>query len=252
MNSMVISLIVFGCVFGGAIVGMILRAVLPEPHLSPESKDVVKLGMGLVATMCALVLGLLVSSAKTYHDTQSDELTEMSSKVVMLDRLLAHYGPETKEVRGILRSAVVDVLAKLQSTHPAEIAQSAAPTGAAEVLLDKIQELTPKDERQRALQVQAVSLMIDMGRMRWLQYVQRVNSISMPLLVILVFWLTAIFMSFGVYAPANGTVITSLLVAALSVSGAALLILELYTPYQGIIQISSAPLSEALAQLGKW
>ena len=252
MNSIGISAIVFGCVFGGAIVGKILRAILPEHHLSDESKDVVKLGMGLVATMCALVLGLLVSSAKTYHDTQSDELTDMSAKVVMLDRLLAHYGPETNEARGMLRSAVSDALSRLRGTDSSKSQQSAAPTGVAEVLLDKIQELSPKDERQRALQTQAASLMIDIGRMRWLQYVQRANSVSVPLLVMLVFWLTAIFMSFGVFAPTNGTVLTSLLVAALSVSGAALLILELYTPYSGIIQISSTPLSEALAQLGKW
>jgi hypothetical protein len=247
-----ISAIVFGCMFGGAIAGMFLRAALPEPHQSEESKGVVKLGMGLVATMCALVLGLLVSSAKTYHDTQSDELTEMSAKVVMLDRLLAHYGPETKEIRGILRSAVVELLTRLQSTDTTKMAQLAAPTGAAEILLDKIQELTPRDDKQRILQAQAIGLMIDMGRTRWLQYVQSANSISMPLLVILIFWLTTIFMSFGVYAPANTTVVASLLVAALSVSGATLLILELYSPYQGLIQISSAPLSEALAQLGKY
>ena len=95
MSSIGISAIVFACVFGGAMFGVFLRAVLPEHHWNPESKDVVKLGMGLVATMCALILGLLVSSAKSYFDTQSSELTEMSSKIVMLDRLLAHYGPET-------------------------------------------------------------------------------------------------------------------------------------------------------------
>jgi hypothetical protein len=170
----------------------------------------------------------------------------------MLDRLLAHYGPETKEIRGILRSAVVELLTRLQSTDTTKMAQLAAPTGAAEILLDKIQELTPRDDKQRILQAQAIGLMIDMGRTRWLQYVQSANSISMPLLVILIFWLTTIFMSFGVYAPANTTVVASLLVAALSVSGATLLILELYSPYQGLIQISSAPLSEALAQLGKY
>jgi predicted glycosyl hydrolase (DUF1957 family) len=130
---------------------------LPEPHLSAESKDVVKLGMGLVATMCALLLGLLVSSAMTHYATQSDELTEMSSKAVMLDRLLAHYGPETNEVRGALRSVVVEVLNRLRSSDKSGISELAAPTGATEVLLDKIRELTPKDDRQRALQAHAVT-----------------------------------------------------------------------------------------------
>lgn len=251
MSSMGISAIVFACVFGGAMFGVFLRAVLPEHHRNPESKDVVKLGMGLVATMCALILGLLVSSAKSYYDTQSSELTEMSSKIVMLDRLLAHYGPETKEIRGMLRTWASDSLDRMWSKQSASSPQSEAPPTEREVLIEKIQELSPKDDKQRALQTQALSLTMDLARMRWLQYMQGANSISMPLLVILVFWLTTIFMSFGLYAPANGTVLTSLFVAALSVSGAILLILEMYAPYKGLIQVSSAPLRYALMQMGK-
>ena len=96
MNYIAIRLIVFACVFGGALFGMFLRGVLPERHLSADSKDTVRLGMGLIGTMTALVLGLLVASAKSYYDTQSSELTEMSAKIVLLDRVLAHYGPVTK------------------------------------------------------------------------------------------------------------------------------------------------------------
>ena len=110
MGSMTISWIVFACVFGGALTGMLLRTVLPAHHLSPESRDVVKLGMGLIATMAALILGLLVSSTKGSYDTQGSELMEASAKVVLLDRLLAHYGQETKEARGLLRSNIVQFL----------------------------------------------------------------------------------------------------------------------------------------------
>jgi hypothetical protein len=251
VSSIGIGAIVFACVFGGAMFGMFIRTVLPEHHLSTESKDVVKLGIGLVATMCALVLGLLVSSAKSYYDTQNNELTEMSSGLLLLDRVLAHYGPEAKEIRGMLRSAVSDLLDHMWSKHSTSTPQSQAPSGEPEVLLDKIQDLSPKDDKLRTLQAQAVGLMLDLKRMRWLQYVQGTSSISNPLLVILVFWLTVIFISFGLYAPANATVVTSLFVAALSVSVAVLLILALYTPYRGLIRISSAPLVEALAHMGK-
>jgi hypothetical protein len=110
MNPIAIRLIVFACVFGGALFGMFLRGVLPEEHLSADSKDTVRIGMGLIATLTALVLGLLVASAKSYYDTQSSELTEMSAEVVLLDRVLAHYGPETKEDRDLLREAIVRVL----------------------------------------------------------------------------------------------------------------------------------------------
>ena len=161
MSAIGISAIVFACVFGGAMFGTFLRAVLPEHHRNPESKDVVKLGMGLVATMCALILGLLVSSAKSYYDTQSSELTEMSSKIVMLDRLLAHYGPETKEIRGMVRTSASDFLDRMWSKQSASSPQSKAPVTEREVLLDKIQELSPKDDKQRALQTQVASLTMD-------------------------------------------------------------------------------------------
>ena len=115
MSSTIISLIVFACVFGGALLGIFLHAVLPQNHLTNESKDIVKLGMGLVGTMAALVLGLLVASAKGSYDTQSAELTQMSANIALLDRVLAHYGPETKEARALLRGAVVVLLDQLWS-----------------------------------------------------------------------------------------------------------------------------------------
>ena len=110
MSSVTISFIVFACVFGGALLGILLRAVLPQSHLSAESKDIVKLGMGLVGTMAALVLGLLVASAKGEYDAQIGELTQGSSNILLLDRLLAQYGPETKEPRALLRGAIVRFL----------------------------------------------------------------------------------------------------------------------------------------------
>jgi hypothetical protein len=105
------------CIFAGAILGMILRANLPERHLSAESMDLVKLGMGLVGTMTALVLGLLIGSAKSSFDTQRNGLAQMSGNIILLDRTLAHYGPETKEIREMLRVSVADML---QRTWPAE------------------------------------------------------------------------------------------------------------------------------------
>ena len=251
MNSIVVSSIVFACVFGGALFGMLLRVALPQHHLSADSKDVVKLGMGLVATMSALVLGLLVASAKSSYDVQSGALTDMSSKVVLLDRVLAHYGPETKDVRNLLRGTIADVLNRTWPTGRASSSQLEAPSGSGEILIDKIQDLSPQDDRHRALQAQAVSIVMGLGQTRWLQFAQNTTSISMPLLVMVVFWLATLFLGFGLFAPRNGTVVSSLFLTALSVSGAILLILEMYTPYGGLIQISSAPLRAALTQLGK-
>jgi hypothetical protein len=251
MGSIATSSVVFACVFGGAVFGMLLRPVLSEHHLSTESKDAVKLGMGLVATMAALVLGLLVASAKGAYDAQSTELTQMSANIIVLDRVLAHYGPETNEARDLLRSSAARVLDQMWSRDRTSRSQLEPGSAGAEPLFDKIQGLTPKDDAQRSLQAQALSITLSLAQTRWLMYEQGVTSISMPLLIVMVFWLTALFGSFGLFAPRNTIVVASLFISALSVSGAILLILEMYTPYSGLIRISSAPLRAALGHLGK-
>lgn len=251
MNSTAVSLIVFASVFGGAVCGILLRRALPQDHLSADSRQVVTMSMGLVGTMAALVLGLLVSSAKSFYDAQNAELTQMSAKIVLLDRLLAHYGSETKEVRAALRDAVANSIDRIwpqERTQPSELR---APSTSAEYLIVKIQALSPKDDRQRSLQAQALNRLIDLTQTRWLMYEQEASSVSKPILVILVFWITAIFISFGLFAPRNATVIAALCVAGLSVSGAIFLILEMYAPFSGVIEISSAPLRATLGQLGQ-
>src|SRR5271163_2511215 len=100
---MTVGCIIMACVFGGALTGMVLRLILPEHHLSTDSKDVVRLGIGLIATMSALVLALLVASAKSSYDAQKTEVTQISANIVLLDLALAHYGPETKDIRAQLR-----------------------------------------------------------------------------------------------------------------------------------------------------
>jgi hypothetical protein len=250
MSSITISLIVFACIFGGALLGIFLHRSLPQHHLASDSKDIVKLGMGLVGTMAALVLGLLVASAKGSYDAQSAELTQMAANIALLDRGLALYGPETKETRALLRGAVVRILDQMWSKDGASSAPTVAPSGG-EILYEKIQALSPKNDMQRSLQGQALSIAVDIGKTRWLMYAQQATSVSIPLLVVLVLWLTVIFISFGLFAPFNATVVASLFVSALSVSGAIFLILEMYGPYSGLIQISSAPLRAALAHLGQ-
>jgi hypothetical protein len=248
MSSLEISFITLAVVFGGALLGIALRAVLPQNELSGESREVVKLGVGLIATMAALVLGLLIASAKSSFDTQNAELTEMSSRVVLLDRILAHYGPEAKEARDVLRSSVAD---SLNSLKDASVSQQFGSSTNGEILFDKIQGLSPKDDAQRSIHAQALNIMLGLGQTRWLIAAQRGNSVSVPMLVVLVAWLTIIFISFGLFAPRNVTVVVSLLVSALSVSGAIFLILEMYSPYAGLIHVSGAPLRAALAHLGQ-
>ena len=251
MSSFAVSSITFACILGGVVLGRLLRRTLPQHHLSDESKDSIKVGMGLVGTMAALVLGLLVASAKGHFDAQSSELNHLSANIVVLDRVLAHYGPETKDARDMLHGAVVRILDRLWPNDGSGTSSVSPSSISSELLYDKILQLSPKNDMQRSLQGQALSIAMSLGETRWLMYEQGVTSVSWPLLAVLVFWLTVIFMSFGLFAPRNATAIANLLVSALAVSGAILMILEMYTPYQGVIQISSAPLRAALAHIGQ-
>jgi hypothetical protein len=246
-----ISLIVLACVFGGTLVGLFLPSRLPREHLSPGSTDVVKLGIGLIGTMSALVLGLMLSSANSLFNTEDAEFTAQSAKIVMLDKMLAHYGPETKEARDALRTVVVGMLERGRPPEAGSQHGRLEPPAGSDALYKTIMDLSPKDDEQRFAKSQALNIVIGLGQTRWLILEQQVNSISMPLLVVVVFWLVMIFMSFGLLAPHNATVVTTLFVCALSVSTAIFLILEMYSPFDGLIRISSAPLRSALSQLGQ-
>ena len=148
MSAAAISGIVFACVFGGALFGMFLRVSLPEHHLSTDSKDFVKLGMGLIATMAALALGLLIASAKNSYDIQRNELTQISASIIVLDRLMANYGPETKEARDLLRRSVVHTLDEMWPEQRSQAAQL-EPGVSSDALYDKIYRLSPQNEDQR-------------------------------------------------------------------------------------------------------
>jgi Protein of unknown function (DUF4239) len=250
MSATTTGLLVFACVFGGALLGMSLRRIWPDDHLSGDSRDVVKLGMGLIGTMAALVLSLLISSAKGSYDIRSTEVTQLAANVTLLDRLLAHYGPEAREARDLLRRSIAHVI---EQTWPQRGAEPSPPmpSARAEALYDTIQALAPQNDSQRWLHAQALTISIGIGRTRWLLVSEGARSIPRPFLAVLVCWLALIFGSFGLLARTNATVIVALFVCALSFSSAIFMILELDQPFEGLIQISSAPLREALARLGQ-
>jgi hypothetical protein len=199
--------------------------------------------------MTAVVLGLLVASAKGYYDNQSRELTEMSARIVLLDRILAHYGPETKDARDQLHGAVVGMLDKI--SEQSSKASNAEPSLASEVIFDEIQGLSPQNDAQRSLYARALNLAMEIGETRWLMFEQASISISRPMLLVVIFALTITFASFSLHTAPNPTVIVTLILCALAVASTLFLILEMYQPFQGLIRIPSDPLRSALAHLGQ-
>jgi len=251
LRPLALSLVAFGCICGGVVLGTRLHFRLTDEHRNSDTKEAVRLGMALVGTMVALVLGLLIGSSKSFYDTQNSEVTEAAASVVLLDRVLVHYGPEAREVRVLLRDSIA-VMVEGAGPRDGQKKSHFDPSAVSgERLFDKIQELSPQNDNQRLLQTQALGLAIKLGQTRWLMFEQKSSSVPMPLLAMLVFWLTLLFTSFGLFVRPNVMLVCSLLVSALAVSGAIFLILEMYQPYGGLIHVSDAPLLAALAQLGQ-
>ena len=252
-GSQTIFLISAGCIFGGAVFGLLLSRRLPEAHLRDNSRDTVKVVTGLIATLAALVLGLLISSAKNTFDAVDTAITNNGAKIILLDRALANYGPETKDIREHLRSTII---AGIEMFWPGEKAEGAGLAGferanAMEVLQAKIRELTPATDLQRQLRSEAEKLSGDMLEARWLLIAQAQRTLPLTFVVVLLFWLTMLHISFGLLAARNTTVITVLLISALSVSSAMFIILEMDHPLHGMLKGSSAPMRKALEHLGK-
>jgi hypothetical protein len=254
VSSIAVFFIALACVFGGALLGMALRVLLPEHHLSSDSRDTVKLGTGMIATLAALVLGLLIASAKGTFDTMTSELRQMSSKITLLDAAMAEYGPETREARDLVRTALGEALQRIwpEETNMVAVAQARQSGDAIKALQDKLRQLSPQNDAQRWLQSRALQLSTDIADARALlgQQIGQ-SSLPKPFLVMLIFWLTIIFASFGLFGPRNTTVVIVLFICALSAAASLLMIVELDQPYGGLIKISSVPLRNALAHMGQ-
>ena len=254
MRSLIVFFITFACIIGGVVLGMVIRAVLPDHHLSNDSKDVIKLGTGMIATLAALVLGLLIASAKGNFDTMNNGLVQAGSKIVLLDRIMAHYGPETKEIRDMLRQGVASTVDIIWANDSAgHVNEKVFHTRAGfETLQDKLRQLSPQDNAQRWLQSQALQVSGEIAAVRWFLTEQKGHSsLPVPLIVLLVFWLVLIFFIFGLLSPRNETAIVVLLVCALSVAASLYMLLELDNPFGGLITVSADPLRNALTYLGQ-
>jgi hypothetical protein len=252
MEPMTISLITFACVFGGILAGMLLRMLIPERHFSPEAQDVLKLVLGLILTMNALVLGLLISTAKTSYDTKRGLLAQIAADVILADRSLALYGSEADAARIALHELVAGLTEQIQSVHevPRETSSSELKVGAAD-FYQIVRKLSPRDDEQRALKAELLRISLEVAEIRASALTQAATSIPAPFLIVLIFWLAVLFIGFGLFAPANLTVLAALSVYALSVAAAIFMVVAMDEAFVGVMRISSEPLRNALAVIGK-
>ncbi|KAA0994778.1 DUF4239 domain-containing protein [Pseudomonas sp. ANT_J12] len=253
MNHLLIALIVFTCLFGSALVGSYVRQRLPSHHLSDDSVAVLKLATGLIATMSALVLGLLVSSAKGTFETTNAQLEGAAAKVVEFDRLLARYGPQTQPIRTQLKHNYAQIVQVLQSRDSSRLAMLDSPEAISrsEALQQQVAALAPDTDSQRTLKASALQMMDAVFAARWLTMLQANQSIPPVMLVILITWLSIIFGSFGLFAPRNGTIVVVLMMCSASAAATILLVEELNRPLDGLISVSLEPMLHTMERLGQ-
>ena len=253
MSAPLTAFVILVCMLCGMALGSYLRLVLPDDHTRADSKDILMTSAGMMATLIALIIGLLVTSAKGNYDNTTLGITQTGAKIISLDYYLSNYGPDAKVEQELVRQATASAIERVwpnESTQGADLTKMEAATGMTDVY-SKIRELSPQNDSQKYLKTQALQISADMMQSRWMLIEQSQTNLPRIFLVVLTFWLTVLFAQFGLLAPRNLTAKSALFICALSVSGAIYLILELNNPLEGTIKVSSAPLHKALFLIGK-
>jgi hypothetical protein len=246
MSTLAIAAVVFASLVAAVVGGRVLAAWVPPHHWSAATQDTVKLALGLVATMAAVLLGLLVSSSKDSYDQQERQIIEMGAKVAVIDRLLAIYGDESAPVRTELRSMVQAAVERAWPAPGQTTSVLAADPSSGAAVFRLLGQLEPKTTLQTELKSHLISLALEVAERRALLVAQSVGSEPAQLLGVAVGWLVVILLGFSFLAPKSHIALTALLVAAVSVCGAIFLLLELHHPFDGLVRISSDPITQAL------
>ena len=250
MRSIIISILVAACVFSGSLFGLFMHRILRPIHLTKESQDAVRLGVGMLSVLSSLVLGLLIATAKTPYDTSDNAVRRYAAELALLNETLRDYGGDAAVPKDLLRRYTVTLLNDVWPTAggPPNLSDEAS-SRLMEQVREAVRALTPVDDGQKWLRDQALTINIELLRQRWLLVAEQGATVSPIVLVVLVSWITVIFASFGMNAPRNGLVIAAFLVCGLAIGGSIFLILEMDRPLDGVMQISSWPLQHVLREM---
>jgi hypothetical protein len=248
MSPISVCLIAFLFIFSAAVAGMVIKERLPEHLLSDESQAIIKAARSVVVGLAALTLGLLIATAKSSFDAKETELKDSAAKMIALNRLLGKYGPDSAKARTALRQVAQSGIGVIEKIGREGMNHEVAGGEGIDRLLTELMELPERNPGQAWIKTSALSLGNDISISRWKIYQGSSSTVSPLFLSVLVFWLMTIFFSLGLIAPINASVICALFTAALSMTGAILLTLEMDQPYGGLIQMSPEPLKMALKQ----
>ena len=254
MNSYLIASMAFLCIFGGALGGMFAQRFIPSHHLSKDSQDSVKLGAGLIATMAALILGLLVSSSKGTYDRVNVLINEAAADAINLDTTLKNYGPEAAPLHQRLRDRVASVRSDIwpkDSKNRKKCSEAFKNEASVTTLSESIASLQADSPASIQLRNLALQTLTDLNRERWQIAVESSSKLPLKLVVIPVLWITFLTFVYGLFAPRNGTVAMVLFFCSLSIAGAIYLICEMSMPLDGSIKVPSQPIQTALELISR-
>jgi hypothetical protein len=252
MENILIGVGVFAVIFGGALIGMFLGKILPDQHLSTDSRDAIRIVMAMLATLSAVVLGLLTGSSMTSLGEKEGELRSAGVQFIVLDRTLAEYGPETAKTRVLLKQVLAERISQIWPEEDQPVSLSALSSGAGIILVQRdIFALSPQTEEQRWLRSNALESTNKIAESRWTTIEQIGSRFPWAFFIIVVAWLAVIFASFGLFAPRNASMTAALLIAALALAVPIFMMLEMDQPYGGSVKIPSTSLRVALDELGQ-
>lgn len=250
MTSGRIFLISFVAIVAGMVLGMILRRQIPAVHLRDDTRDVVRLGAGFLTTLAAVLISLMIASAKTSYDTQDSHFRTLAAYLVETDQLLVQYGPDAAQVRVLMRQAIPAAIDRIwREKQQATQASAFTAASLAEQVNSAIGALTPADDAQRAIKRRLEGDAAEIARTRLLMYADGDKPILTPFLLILIFWLAVIFASFSLFVEPGRLMLAALLVFALSVSSALFLVADLSQPFVGMMQLPKDQLEHTLQPL---
>lgn len=249
MSSITVGIAAFVAIFGGVLFGITAARLLPEPHLSTETRNAVTISMAVVGTLSALVISLLISTASTSFSARTNAISKLAVDIVRLDRSLARYGAEATGIRDAVRTYAQAKTNEL-STGVGRDEMGMRTLAMLEKINDRILNLRPTDDRERHVQAQSLQLVNDISDARWLLIENDKSAVPAPFLVLLIFWLAILFASFGLFAPRNATALAALLLCSLAVAGGIFMILELAAPTEGVIRPSLESIRAAVGELG--
>jgi hypothetical protein len=252
MTIALFGLLAFAVIFGGGVVGLIAGKLMPETYNDAATRTVVQTAMRTVSLLAALVLGLLVATAKNKFDSSNMQVERFASDLMALDRELANYGPEASDIRSLLRKYTA---AKIAATWPSDSAPKPAlddppPWRLIDAMQQQLRRLTPQSQEQRATLTGALQIAADLTKATWLQKAQESDHVPQPFVLILMAWLFILFVGFGIFGTRNALTVTALFVCALSIASAVALVDDLDSPFGGVVRVSAQPMQKALAQLG--